>query len=166
MTFRWLLFGSFAVVACDPSAPIDYFQGIEDRVTLEGGPSGVIGATKKPRVDEVPDAGVVDAEADAWVVDAEVAIVSRDTCPFTHSNGLGQTWEDCVSLGTHDLQQATKACRASSARACAESNCVGAVAGVTGLHCLGVWAYEGAMSGRVRVGPDCECPDEESPRWE
>ncbi len=30
----------------------------------------------------------------------------------THDNGLGQTWEDCVPLGTYTQAQATKACEA------------------------------------------------------
>jgi len=37
----------------------------------------------------------------------------------THDNGAGQTWQDCVSLGTHDRTQAVKACEAW----CAENGC-------------------------------------------
>lgn len=38
----------------------------------------------------------------------------------THDNGLGQTWQDCVSLGTRSYDEATKACRAY----CAVQPCV------------------------------------------
>jgi len=43
-----------------------------------------------------------------------------DACtPVTHDNGLGQTWQDCVPLGTYNQSQAVKACKASFADLCA-----------------------------------------------
>ena len=33
-------------------------------------------------------------------------------CEVTHDNGVGQTWQDCVPLGTYDNTQALKACEA------------------------------------------------------
>lgn len=39
----------------------------------------------------------------------------------THSNGLGQTWQDCAPLGTYDNPQAFKACNAW----CAVNTCIG-----------------------------------------
>jgi hypothetical protein len=36
----------------------------------------------------------------------------------THSNGIGQTWQDCVPLGTYNESQAMKACEASGAPLC------------------------------------------------
>ena len=39
--------------------------------------------------------------------------------PVPHDNGLGQTWQDCVPLGTYNQSQAVKACKASFADLCA-----------------------------------------------
>lgn len=42
-----------------------------------------------------------------------------DACsPVTHDNGLGQTWQDCVPIGTYNEEQATKACKAWCATNC------------------------------------------------
>jgi hypothetical protein len=45
------------------------------------------------------------------------------TCALvTHSDGVGQTWQDCVPLGTLDSVQATKACEAWCAAESASGN--------------------------------------------
>jgi hypothetical protein len=49
-----------------------------------------------------------------------------DACALvTHNNGRGQTWQDCVPLGTINDAQAVKACQASSATGCAASSSCG-----------------------------------------
>jgi hypothetical protein len=46
---------------------------------------------------------------------------ASDACALlTHSNGVGQTWQDCTAIGTHNRTQAQSACDAVGAAA----NCV------------------------------------------
>lgn len=79
-----------------------------------------------------------------------------DACaPVTHDNGLGQTWTDCVPLGTYDEAQAMKACRASDAALCLKSErCGPAVYEVQGFnadrsHLVGEWGYGSFATGYV-----------------
>jgi hypothetical protein len=82
----------------------------------------------------------------------------------THDNGLGQTWQDCVPLGTHDEAQAMKACKASGATSCflgstVDPKCGSVIMGMIANGCNGVWGYAGATSGLARGGvPVCTCP--------
>lgn len=73
----------------------------------------------------------------------------------THSNGIGQTWEDCVALDTFDESQATKACVAHTGDA---QHCY--VSGGCGGVTLGIvrtdsstdsyfWVYAGTLTGNV-----------------
>ncbi len=57
------------------------------------------------------------------------------TCTLvTHSDGLGQTWQDCVALGTYDVTEAQKACQ--------------------------TWcAANGGCGCTESVGPNSSCPD-------
>lgn len=74
----------------------------------------------------------------------------------THSNGVGQFWQDCVPLGTYTAEQAIKACAATTgdaakcgvAPACPPG--IGAVA--TGYMTSSMWEYEGPLVGRVFQG--------------
>jgi hypothetical protein len=53
--------------------------------------------------------------------DASGVADASDACALlTHSNGVGQTWQDCTALGTHNRTQAQSACDAVGAAA----NCV------------------------------------------
>ncbi len=71
----------------------------------------------------------------------------------THDNGLGQTWQDCEPLYTFNLDQALKACEASSATACfgTERCGVGEVRGLIGDAgaFFAEWGYEGFAAGLV-----------------
>lgn len=70
----------------------------------------------------------------------------------THDNGLGQTWQDCEPLYTFNLDQALKACEASSVTACfrAERCGVGEVRGLIGDGAVfAEWGYEGPFAGLV-----------------
>ena len=57
-------------------------------------------------------------------VDAGCALV-------THDNGAGQTWQDCVPLGTYDEAQAMKACEAWSVAVGGGTSCFVYVSGST-----------------------------------
>jgi hypothetical protein len=63
-----------------------------------------------PDADAASDANQVDASQ----VDASLADAATDApcTTYTHSNGMGQTWTDCVPLGTYNEVQAAKACAA------------------------------------------------------
>lgn len=92
----------------------------------------------------------------------------------THDNGLGQTWQDCVPLGTHDQAQALKACVASGAGMCLALNGCGAIyweiRGYTtdGSQVIGFWMYGGPSAGYVNAAacgaPPCS-PDACSKQW-
>jgi len=73
----------------------------------------------------------------------------------THSNGIGQTWQDCVALYTYDKDQATKACEASGAAICSPSQNCGPLE-ITGYtanfgQVVGRWGYSSSFSGLVNA---------------
>lgn len=78
------------------------------------------------------------------------------TCALvTHNNGLGQTWQDCVSLGTYNETQATKACKASVSVQCVILDYCGGYTmrgyDVAGMF-IAEWGYGGTTGGHVAVG--------------
>jgi hypothetical protein len=81
---------------------------------------------------------------------------------YTHNNGVGGTWTDCVPLGTHNDVQAIKACAASfTAASCfyppAGAECAGK--GIAYANSPGNWTvfvYYGTYIGKVILpGNDC-----------
>lgn len=68
----------------------------------------------------------------------------------THTNGIGQTWQDCVPINTYDLNQAMRACEKSGAAHCTNN---GSICGGTYVVCGydeprqsiygGCWGYYG-----------------------
>jgi hypothetical protein len=79
-----------------------------------------------------------------------------DACTLvTHDNGVGQTWQDCVPLGTYNEGQAMKACKASGAAMCLTSErCGVGVYEVQGFnadrsHLTGEWGYGNFTMGYV-----------------
>lgn len=87
----------------------------------------------------------------------------------THSDGLGQTWQDCVPLGTYDEAEAMAACKASNAKicvvvvACGPSlpevrgyNTVAVPVNPTSPEIGGRWGYAGALAGYVGTGTSGE----------
>ena len=83
------------------------------------------------------------------------------TCTLvTHDNGLGQTWQDCVPLGTYNESQATKACKASGAIAC---NPTAACTSNAPIVCgygpnpvvFGCWGYAGDAVGLAKANDNC-----------
>lgn len=84
----------------------------------------------------------------------------------THDNGVGQTWQDCVPLYTYDRDQAMKACKASGAPACLESErCGTGVFEVQGFNAdrtqrLGEWGYGNFATGYVSPDSNLCSPDD------
>jgi hypothetical protein len=93
---------------------------------------------------------------------------------YTHYNGVGQTWEDEVPLGTYDLAEATSACVAftGDASRCGESFC--GPAGTRNIVCAsGVtwcWSFltvDGAVAGHVyNDDAGYRCPGASDPSWQ
>jgi len=81
-------------------------------------------------------------------------------CTIVHDNGLGQTWQDCVPLGTYDQTQAMKACVASGAGLCIPKGNVCTVAQYekvlgydsSGATLIGQWGFWGYIAGYVSSG--------------
>ncbi len=77
-----------------------------------------------------------DSKADPDAMDAspetEASACDGDLGPFTHSDGLGDSWKDCVPTGTYTGAEAMRACLAyaaaadAAARWCALYVCNGA----------------------------------------
>jgi len=80
-----------------------------------------------------------------------------DACALvTHDNGIGQTWQDCVPLGTYNQEQAMKACEAftGDSKACAVAIGCGASFGDVIRSTLYpevdyFWTYSGNHAGNV-----------------
>ena len=78
-----------------------------------------------------------------------------DACVLvTHSNGLGQTWQDCTPLGTYNEEEALKACKASVSTQCFVLQvCGDPLYLMRGYNVNGVpvgnWGYGGPNSGHV-----------------
>jgi hypothetical protein len=91
--------------------------------------------------------------------------------PVTHDNGNQQIWQDCVPLGTHNKDQATKACKAANAVQCVESTrCGPTVYEVQGFdadgYVIGEWGYGGFAAGLVSLDFDlCSPGDPGRRQW-
>jgi hypothetical protein len=96
------------------------------------------------------------------------------SCQTTHSNGEGQTFRDCVALGTYDQAQATEACTAFtgdstqctlSSTFCTTSSY--AVCSVAASACR-CWQYSGPNPGTVQtpiLGCSAQCGSSTDPTW-
>jgi len=90
-------------------------------------------------------------------VSGEGGAPAPDACALvTHNNGLGQTWQDCVPLGTYNEAQAMKACAASGAALCLPTTSAAACTifdheKVYGYDANGVliarWGHAGSIAG-------------------
>ncbi len=103
------------------------------------------------------------------------ACCSGGVCQTAHSNGVAQTFFDCVPLGTHTEAQAMAACTAFTGNT---SLCVEAPFGACGsgrevcsnnARTCQCWQYAGKASGTVetRIGIVCRtaCPTGQGPMW-
>lgn len=88
---------------------------------------------------------------------------------ITHDNGQGQTWQDCVPLGTYNGTQASNACAAYTGNlgSCFDFDCAdpgnfdNVVCGLLGADCA-CWTYAGALTTGLTVNDPssnaCTCP--------
>lgn len=81
----------------------------------------------------------------------------QETCaPVMHSDGIGQSWQDCVPLGTYDEQQALAACR-SSGRSCAAVTCGGDAGAQAVCSACACWTFAGPYgAGSVYATTSCQ----------
>ncbi|MHB8330787.1 MAG: hypothetical protein ACYDEA_01150 [Candidatus Dormibacteria bacterium] len=117
-----------------------------------------------------------DGDARAEAGEAQAATCDGGSNPVTHSDGLGDTWQDCAPLGTYDQQEATSACEARNG---ISGGCqwIGGCAGVVGYGVCGLlapkrycWWFTGTQTGRVTAmngnGSTCAAPDGGDFAWE
>lgn len=98
---------------------------------------------------------------------------ANDGCvPVVHSNGVGQTYTDCVPLDTYGPDEAARACAASNAGTCGQNRFV--CGGGPTVECTLMattcrcWSYTGPTAGRVdtsKAGALCACPAQSDPMW-
>ena len=98
--------------------------------------------------------------------------------PVTHDNGVGQTWQDCVPLGTYTRAQATAACNAyllfapscSYGNRCLPIDCGGGQGAVNFVsQCGGYqvsWLYSGQNAAVGHVGLKTACATSQDPTWD
>lgn len=91
-------------------------------------------------------------------------------CEMVHSNGIGENFYDCNSVGTHSAAQAQEACAAAGATGCVGSSkccllsalgaCIGttsySVCGTVGKNCY-CWQYAGTAPGTVQTMSSSNC---------
>jgi hypothetical protein len=85
-----------------------------------------------------------------------VAVVDAGCELVTHDNGAGQTWQDCVPLGTYNEEQALTACRkwsvANSGSGCiaiAGTQCGAALKVTVTQPSVMQWWWQGPNAGNV-----------------
>ncbi len=94
-------------------------------------------------------------------------------CATDHTNGVGQSFYDCVAKVTYDQPQGLKACTAYTGNqfACTLANCSNdagdmLVCGTINNSCV-CWDYMGASVGHVYKSgsASCFCPSANDPTW-
>jgi hypothetical protein len=130
------------------SLPLDGLATEPDAILLEAGvgaPDAQIDRVEKPAQDS---GGKSDSAGEAEAGQAEACSL------VTHSDGIGQTWQDCLPLGTYDEAQALAACIANGGSPCVQSNCTGAGSAICDKdpvmpgYCS-CWTYAGSSAGHV-----------------
>ena len=138
---------------------------------------GVPGITSDGVCGCVADRGVgacVAAEADAAPPAADAA---PEACsPLTHSNGYGESFQDCAPLGDWTQTLAAEACQTyanqgnvpSTAVVCALTECGGVPAIEFDNEACILWSWSGASAGHAiegTLGGPCVCPTTSSATW-
>ncbi len=189
-------FALLILTACNALTGVDYLvvegNGASDAALVQE--AGAVGPTDAESSETTRDDGALDASgaeaatgsdaapeatvdaADGATRDASVDAASdgadTDGCTVvTHSNGLGQAFHDCTSLGTRNVAEATAACIAYTGTA---SQCVNnPPACATGSVCssgatmCACWRYMGPTAGHVtNPAAACACPSGMDPTWQ
>ena len=142
---QWLL--ALSLVGCGGPAFSTEVLRAQDDAATDGTPAdAVLGG----------DEGVGDGGSAS---DAAPEAGEAQACTLvTHSDGLGQTWQDCVALGTYDQAEAFRACVANGG-ACVLNAC-GAVCDID-PHSPGYcscWDYASPLAGHVNNTANCTDP--------
>ena len=187
----------FLIVATGPGAgevtlqwsgdvgPYDVYASLDASLVVD--PSKLLGTTSGDTwVDASPGAVLFylvtrgacspgTADCDGIVAngcECSTAACCGTSCEVVHDNGLGQTWNDCVALGTYNPTQATQAANAWAQGAPFSAQCsfrtsfenVVCVANTSDCAC---WAYESSGTFYAGVGwvrlvtnGSCACPVE------
>ncbi len=114
---------------------------------------------------------LVDAPTD--VACATATVTCDGACPTMHSNGLGQSFYDCVPAGTYDVTQALEACAAFTGNMtlCNDNPivCSGSSSEVCSntFSSCACWQYTGLLKGRVVNSgtTTCGCVPGGATRW-
>ena len=111
-----------------------------------------------------PDGGLPEADGGGGGQDAlaEAGEAQVEACTLvTHTDGVGQTWQDCSLLGIHNMTEALAACRANGGTQCVANNC-----GDSGSYAIcdvdphspgycSCWVYSGPLAGHVDNTAGC-----------
>ena len=147
--------------------------------SITAGVATLTGLESATVIDFTGNTGITCANPDvATLIAALPGVVTYDE--NVHSNGLGQTFSDCVSTGTINETQAYWACIAFTGDV---SKCddfidaCGSAPDTSSIMCgdidaaqdCGCWAYTGPVAGLVYNAPAsniCECPFAGDPTWD
>jgi hypothetical protein len=169
----------YAVAGCNQISGVDSLSIESDTGAPSSGEAGGVAEGGDGEGGDAHAAGGDAAEAGGDAAGMEDGTAGDGACSIAHSNGLGQTFVDCVAAGTHDQTQALAACAASTGNSslCALSSlsCGGTGFGggtkgspvcSSGSKPCACWSFSGSDSGRVsEPATACACPTQSSPTW-
>lgn len=168
-------------------APVDHGDAdIEAAVADDAGQDGAAEAAQEP---DAGDSGQVVADAgqdahetgsgDADAGDTGTPPPPTDGGPCTHSDGIGQTYQDCAPLGTYNSTTAYEACAAysGSTGVCSPTPRCPAVPAMANSVCYlhagmcACWDFSGASVGHVSrttetVNGCTVCTTSTDPTWD
>ncbi|MBV9947205.1 MAG: hypothetical protein JOZ69_10180, partial [Myxococcales bacterium] len=172
----------------DAAAPADGPGPTGDGAARDGAAPADAGATDAARPDgAVLDAAMPDAPApdaamfDGGIPDAATDDGATEACSAVrHSNGVGQSWQDCAPLATYDQMEATSACNAFASgcavgTTCSVNEVSTAVPDGMGGTTVYLWVYgtgfgsSGLRAGDVAVAPrgtPCAFLSPPTARWQ
>lgn len=75
---------------------------------------------------------------------AERAEAQAEACASVlHSDGIGDSWSDCVPAGTHNAEQALRACESAHAGPCQAIDCGGDAGAEAVCNACACWTFAG-----------------------
>jgi hypothetical protein len=149
----------------EASAPSDFTVVRVDAAAAAPTPPSPTSAMPETAPTPVVDAAPPERDGGMTIPEPDTAGCSCGAAPCTvHSNGVGQTFDDCVPSGTHDEAQALAACSAftGTSASCTIQSCqsgggggpgktaVGQGACSTGASVCDCWMFAGAEVGLVQ----------------
>ncbi len=142
---------------------------------LDTGSEAIADAASDTTSEAAADAGDGGSPGDAEGGGADGCAVGTPVCeagcPTMHSDGLGQSFYDCVPLNTYTLTEALAACAAFTGHqdACANDPITCAAGDQvcsSGYSLCACWRYFGPNAGKVGgATPTCACPGSGAVSW-